>query len=276
MDLELTRKYNHLKTILGRIPSLAVGFSGGVDSSLLLAAAVEALGDRVVALTADSPLHPDREIREAIAIGGRLRVRHILVRTDELHRPAFAANTPDRCYICKQIIFKRLQEEAARLGIVHLAHGVNMDDLDDYRPGLKAAGELAVMTPLVEAQLPKSQVRRLARNLGLPNWDRPAKACLASRIPYETVITPALLQRVAAAEDLLEDLGFRGARVRSHGSMARLELASVEDMARTSADDCRTRLLEGLKAAGFDHVAVDLEGYRQGSLNAGVLKNPTE
>lgn len=265
---ELPLKFDALRMILSRLPSLAVGFSGGVDSSLLLAAAVDVLGERVVALTADSPLHPAREVRAAIEIGGLLKVRHILVRTAEMQAPAFRANARDRCYVCKQIIFKRLMAEAARLGIAHLAHGANLDDLRDYRPGLEAAAELEVAAPLVEAGLSKAEVRLLAQDIGLPNWNRPAMACLASRIPYDTAITRMLLERVEAAENLLEDLGFRGGRVRSHGEVARIELASLADMARAMSFECRAALVQGMKSAGFAYITLDIEGYRQGSLNS--------
>jgi uncharacterized protein len=265
---ELSVKYDHLRNILEPLPSLAVAFSGGVDSSLLLAAAVDALGGRVVALTADSPVHPAREIRAAIETGSLLKVRHILVRTDEMDRSAFRANTPDRCYICKKIIFKQLMAAAAVLGIDHVAHGVNLDDFSDYRPGLRAASEMQVISPLVEAGLSKAEIRLLAKSLGLPNWNRPAMACLASRIPYDTALSNSLLARVEAAENLLEDLGFRGGRVRCHGDVARIELATGEDMARALGDECRKRLVQGIKSAGFKYVALDLEGYRQGSMNA--------
>jgi uncharacterized protein len=267
-DAELHGKYARLKSILAQLPSLAIGLSGGVDSSLLLAAAVEALGDRVVALTADSPLHPSREVRAAIETGGHLKVRHILIRTDEMHQAVFRANARDRCYRCKQIIFKRFRAEAACLGIDHLAHGANLDDLSDYRPGLRAAAECKVRAPLVEAGLSKAEIRRLAHGIGLPNWNRPAMACLASRIAYGTVITPTLLARVEAAENLLADLGFRGGRVRCHGAMARIELASVEDMQRALSGECRMALVQGMTSAGFTFITLDLEGYRQGSLNA--------
>lgn len=265
---ELSLKFDGLRMILSQLPSLAVGFSGGVDSSLLLAAAVDVLGERVVALTADSSLHPAREVRAAIEIGGLLKVRHILVRTAEMQAPAFRANARDRCYVCKQIIFKRLMAEAARLGIAHLAHGVNLDDLRDYRPGLEAAAQLKVAAPLVEAGLSKAEVRLLAQEIGLPNWNRPAMACLASRIPYDTAITRTLLARVEAAENLLEDLGFRGGRVRSHGEVARIELASPTDMARAMSVECRGALVQGMKSAGFAYITLDIEGYRQGSLNS--------
>jgi len=266
--LDLSTKYDRLQDRLRDLPALAVAFSGGVDSTLLLAAAAAVLGSRVVALTADSPVHPARETRTAVDIGGRLKVRHILIRTAEMDAADFRANTRDRCYICKKLIFGRLMAEASVLGITHLAHGVNRDDLDDYRPGLRAAEEMAVIAPLVDAGLAKAEVRLLARELGLPNWDRPAMACLASRIPYETPLSRALLARVEAAEDLLEELGLRGGRVRCHGDVARIELAGEEDMDRVWTPDIRQRLVEGLKAAGFVYVALDLEGYRQGSLNA--------
>jgi uncharacterized protein len=225
-----------------------------------------------VALTADSPVHPARETRSAVDISGRLKVRHVLVRTEEMQEPAFRANTRDRCYICKKLIFQRLMAQASALGITHMAHGVNQDDLGDYRPGLRAAAEMAVMAPLVDAGLAKAEVRLLARDLGLPNWDRPAMACLASRIPYDTPLRQALLARVEAAEDLLIRLGIHGGRVRCHGDLARIELASEGDMARAFSPEIRQRLVEGLKGAGFIYVALDLEGYRQGSLNAPLFR----
>ena len=268
---ELSNKYDQLRGILEQIPSLAVAFSGGVDSSLLLAAAVDALGSRVVALTADSPVHPARETRAAIEIGGRLKVRHILVRTDEMDQAAFLANTPDRCYICKKMIFKRLMAEAAALGIDHMAHGVNLDDLSDYRPGLRAAAEMQVIAPLVDAGLSKAEIRLLAKDRGLPSWNRPAMACLASRIPYDTALSHSLLARVEATENLLEDLGFSGGRVRCHGDVARIELATGEDMARAFSAACRKRLIQGVKSTGFKYVALDLEGYRQGSMNVPLV-----
>ena len=268
INSELSNKYDQLRALVERLPSLAVAFSGGVDSSLLLAVAVDVLGHRTVALTADSPIHPARETRAAIQIGSLLQVRHILVRTDEMKQTTFRANTPDRCYICKKLIFKHLMAAAADLGIDHVAHGVNLDDLSDYRPGLRAASEMQVIAPLADAGLSKADIRLLAHERGLPNWNRPAMACLASRIPYDTELSQSLLARVETAENLLDELGFTGGRVRCHGDTARIELASGEDMTRALADDYRARLVQGVKAAGFTYVALDLEGYRQGSMNA--------
>jgi pyridinium-3,5-biscarboxylic acid mononucleotide sulfurtransferase len=265
---EVSNKYNRLRDSLERLPFLAVAFSGGVDSSLLLAAAADALGDRVVALTAESPVHPAREIQVAIETGSFLKIRHVLVRTDEMAQSAFRANTPDRCYICKKIIFKRLMAEAAVLGGGHLAHGANLDDFNDYRPGLRAATEMQVIAPLVDAGLSKAEIRLLAKERGLPNWDRPAMACLASRIPYDTALSHSLLARVEAAESVLEDLGLRGGRVRCHGDVARIELMAGEDMVRVLSAECRNQIVQGVKTAGFTYVALDLEGYRQGSMNA--------
>lgn len=275
MNAKLSNKYDRLRALVERLPSLAVAFSGGVDSSLLLAVAADVLGRRVVALTADSPIHPARETRAAIAIGSLLKVRHILVRTDEMKQMTFRANTPERCYICKKLIFNHLMTVATDLGIDHVAHGVNRDDLSDFRPGLRAASEMQVVAPLVDAGLSKAEIRLLAQERGLPNWNRPAMACLASRIPYDTELSPSLLARVEAAENLLEDFGFTGGRVRCHGDTARIELATPEDMARALADAWRTRLVQGMKAAGFTYVALDLEGYRQGSMNAPLTHGNT-
>ena len=270
------QQYDVLKRTLAKLPSLVVAFSGGVDSSLLLAAAVDALGNRVVAMTANSALHPAREIRSAVDIAGRLRARHILIRTDEMTQPAFRANTRDRCYICKKLIFERLLARAADLGFDHLAHGVNLDDFNDYRLGLRAAAEMQILAPLVEARLTKDDVRLLARDRGLPNWNRPAMACLASRIPYDTPLSRSLLARVEAAEDLLNDCGFAGGRVRCHGQVARIELASAADMERAFSDAYRHRLVQGMKAIGFTYVALDMEGYRQGSMNADIPDDASE
>lgn len=257
---------SELLTQLKSLPSLAVAFSGGVDSTLLLSMAAEALGERVLAVTAMSPIHPRREIADAIDLAGRLRCRHLLLRSLEMDRPEFYRNHPDRCYVCKQGLLRQIKTAAARRGFSCLAHGANVDDHQDYRPGLRAAEELGVLAPLATAGMTKSMIRQLARERGLANWDRPAMACLATRIPHDTPITPALLERIAAAEECLRQLGFVGPRVRCHGDVARIECRE-EDQARMLDPSIRTQLIRRFKAAGFRYVAMDLEGYRQGSMN---------
>ncbi len=248
------------------LPSLAVAFSGGVDSGLLLSLAVEALGNRVTAVTATSPIHPRREILAAIDLAGRLGCRHLLLRSREMETPEFIANSAERCYICKRGLLQQIRTAAAERGIAHLAHGANIDDQGDYRPGMQAAAEMDVLAPLVAAGMTKSDIRMLARERGLPNWNRPAMACLATRIPHDTPITPSLLTRIEKAEDYLQALGFSAPRVRCHGDMARIECRG-EDITRMLASDARTRVSRQLKQFGFRLVTLDLEGYRQGSMN---------
>ena len=265
-DPSRATKKKRLAEILKAYGRLVVAFSGGVDSTFLLAAAKEALGGRVTAVTADSPLHSRREIREALATAKALGVEHIVVPFAELTAPGFAANPPDRCYTCKQLIFSEINRMAASMGVERVAHGVNLDDLGDYRPGQKAAEEMGVAAPLVEAGLNKADIRALSRRMGLPTWNKPSMACLASRIPYGRPITPEALKMVEAAEEILQGLGFSGCRVRHHGDVARIELAA-RDVNRAVRTGVRSRIVEGLKAVGFTHVAVDLEGYVPGSLN---------
>lgn len=265
-DPSRAKKKKRLTAILKAYDRLVVAFSGGVDSSFLLAAAKEALGDRVTAVTADSPIHSRREIREALETAKALGVKHILVPFAEMTAPGFVANPPDRCYTCKQLIFSEIIRIAASLGAERVAHGVNLDDLGDYRPGLKAAEEMGVAAPLVDAGLNKADIRALSRRMGLPTWNKPSMACLASRIPYGRPITPEALKMVEAAEEILQGLGFSGCRVRHHGEVARIEMAA-RDVNKAMRAAVRSQILKGLKDVGFTHVAVDLEGYVQGSLN---------
>jgi uncharacterized protein len=262
----LEDKRKRLIAILEGYDALAVAFSGGVDSTFLLAAAKEVLGDRLIAITAESPVHARRETREAAEIAESLGVRHIRVTSGELAVPDFIANPPHRCYICKQHVFGEVIRIAAEMGIRRVAHGVNLDDLGDFRPGLKAAEEMGVLTPLVEAGLNKADIRALSRRMQLPTWNKPSMACLASRIPYGRPITPEVLKMVEAAEDLLIGLGFGGCRVRYHGDVARIELAAA-DLRKVMSAPMRAKILEGLRAIGFKYIAVDLEGYVAGSLN---------
>jgi len=270
-DSTRANRKKRLIAILQAYDGLVVAFSGGVDSTFLLAAAQEALGDRVTAVTADSPIHSRREIREALETAKALGVKHIRVPFAEMTAPAFVANPPDRCYTCKQLIFAEIIRIAASMGVERVAHGVNLDDLGDYRPGLRAAEEMGVVAPLVEAGLTKADIRALSRRMGLPTWNKPSMACLASRIPYGRPITPEALKMVEAAEEVLQRLGFYGCRVRHHGEVARIEVAPG-DLKKTMHPAVRAEILERLRKIGFRHVAVDLEGYVPGSLNRALAK----
>jgi uncharacterized protein len=274
-DPSRAKKKKRLMAILKAYESLVVAFSGGVDSTFLLAATQEALGDRVTAVTADSPIHSRREIREALETAKALGVKHIVVPFAEMTAPGFAANPPDRCYSCKQIIFSEIIRIAASMGVERVAHGVNLDDLGDYRPGLKAAEEMGVVAPLADAGLSKADIRALSRRMGLATWNKPSMACLASRIPYGRPITPGVLKMVEAAEEILQGLGFSGCRVRHHGDVARIEMAA-RDVSRAARSAVRSQILKGLKDIGFTHVAVDLEGYVQGSLNRALTGKGAE
>lgn len=262
----IAAKKRRLIEILKSYSTLAVAFSGGVDSTLLLAVAQAVLGDRVTAVTVDSPIHSRREIREARAIAETLGVHHIVMPFGEITAPGFVDNPPERCYTCKQLLFAEIMRAADSLGIRRVAHGVNMDDLEDYRPGLKAAAEMGVAAPLAEAGLTKADIRALSRKMKLPVWNKPSMACLASRIPYGRPITREDLMMVETAEESLRQLGFAGSRVRHHGAVARIEVAQ-RDLKKTFHKEMRAEILKRLKQIGFKHVAVDLEGYVQGSLN---------
>lgn len=259
-------KQRRLIDILQKYSTLAVAFSGGVDSSFLLAVTKAALGDGVTAVTVDSPIHSRREIREARAIADTLGVNHIVIPFGEITSPGFVANPPERCYTCKQLIFAEIIRAADSLGIRRVAHGANLDDLEDYRPGLRAAEEMGVASPLAEAGLTKADIRALSRKMKLPVWNKPSTACLASRIPYGRPITREALLMVEMAEESLLQLGFSGPRVRHHGAVARIEVAQ-RDLKKTFHREVRAEILKRLKQIGFKHIAVDLEGYVQGSLN---------
>jgi uncharacterized protein len=267
-ELEPKQQTARLRETILELGSVAIAYSGGTDSSYLLAVCLDLLGaDRVLALTADSPLMPRSELAEAIALAAQLGARHRIVPSHDLSIPDLVANGPDRCYHCKFHRFVALLELARQEGFAHLVHGENADDAADYRPGSRAAKELGVRAPLREAGLTKAEVRALARERGLPNWDRPANACLASRFPYGTALTATSLARVEAAEELLRARwGLGNLRVRDHFPIARIE-APPEELARVAQEDGRSQTVEELIRLGYRYVTLDLRGYRMGSLN---------
>jgi len=267
-DLDI--KEQRLLALLADLGSLIIGMSGGVHSVLLARIAHEVLGERALAVTADSPSLPRRELREAVELAQLAGISHMVVQTNEVSDPRYAANPTNRCYFCKSELFTRLDGLAEELGFEWVAYGENVDDLGDHRPGAQAASEHRVRAPLKEAGLTKSDIRALAQRRGLPVWDKPAFACLGSRFPYGTAITPEKLAQVEAAEEVLWELGFRQYRVRHHDTIARIEVGH-EDMPRLLEQT--PTLVERIRREGrFTHVTLDLAGYRRGSMNetAGV------
>ena len=265
----LHEKYRSLTDDLRAMGSAAVAFSAGVDSTLLLRAAHDALGDGCLALTVRSVFCPVRESAEAEEFCRREGIRHIVVTVDVLSVPGVKENPPDRCYLCKKALFTRLGEIARSEGAAHLLEGSNTDDTGDYRPGLRAVEELGAESPLRRAELSKAEIRALSRELGLPTWDKPSYACLASRAPYGEELTREKLAMVEKAEEFLSSLGFRQKRVRVHGTLARIE-AEPEDIPRLAAPETAGQVSAALRALGFSRVTLDLEGYRTGSMNDGL------
>ncbi|HOW77000.1 MAG TPA: ATP-dependent sacrificial sulfur transferase LarE [Candidatus Competibacteraceae bacterium] len=256
--------YQRLLEILRSMDSIAVACSGGLDSSLLLAVAHRVLGERVLALTVMTPYMASWEIAEAQDLTTRLGIRHQLLTLpipDDI-----AHNPPDRCYRCKRMLFAELKAVAAAEGLIWLADGTNQDDLSDYRLGMRALQELAVRSPLLEAGLGKADLRRYARALNLPVWNKPASACLLTRLPHDTEVQPELLRQIEAAEQALLNLGFGTVRVRCHGDLARIEVDRAEQ-ARLLQDDIAAQIVAALTGCGFHYVTLDLSGYRMGSFN---------
>jgi pyridinium-3,5-biscarboxylic acid mononucleotide sulfurtransferase len=268
----LEQKELAVGTALSSFGSVVVAYSGGVDSAYLACVAHRALGERAIAITADSPSYPERHRRLAVQIARQFGLRHEIVRTRELELLEYRSNPANRCYYCKHELYTHLTRIAAERQAV-VVDGSNADDRGDCRPGRDAAREFGVRSPLDEANLTKNEIRELARRAGLPIWDEPASACLSSRIPYHTEVTDEKLRIIERAEVVLRSLGFRICRVRHHGDVARLEIGR-DEMSRAFEPDISAAILSELKAIGYRYVTVDLLGYRTGSLNEGLRLRP--
>ena len=268
----MNAKEQALCDTLASLRSVIVAYSGGVDSAYLALVANRTLGDRAIAVTADSPSYPERHRQMAAQIAQQFGLRHEIIHTSELERPEYRANPANRCYYCKHELYTHLSRIAAdRHAIV--VDGNNADDRGDYRPGRQAAREFGVRSPLDEVNLTKEEIRELSKQAGLPTWDEPASACLSSRIPYHTEVTDEKLRMIERAEQALRALGFRVCRVRHHDELARVEIARTE-MPRAADPDMATAIVRELKAIGYRYVSLDLQGYRTGSLNEGLRLRP--
>jgi len=265
-------KERALRDALAALDSVIVAYSGGVDSAYLAYIASRTLGDRAVAVTADSPSYPERHRQLAVRIARDFGLRHEIIQTSELERPEYRANPANRCYYCKHELYTHLSRLAEERHAV-VVDGNNADDRGDYRPGRQAAREFGVRSPLDDVDLTKDEIRELSRLAGLPTWDEPASACLSSRIPYHSEVTDEKLRTIERAEDALRTLGFRIFRVRHHGDLARLEIARSE-MPRALDPDVAAAMVRALKDVGYKYVSLDLQGYRMGSLNEALFLRP--
>ena len=272
MDKRLNKKLENLKKILHNMQSLLIAYSGGVDSSLLLKIAKNSLKGNVVAVIAQSETYPKEEIKSARDFAKRLRVKQAVIKTEELNNPKFYRNPINRCYFCKKELFSKLKNIAKRYNLRWVADGSNLDDADDFRPGQLAAREFKVRSPLKEAKLTKSDIRKISKKLRLSTWNKPSFACLASRFPYNTKITRKALSCIDEAERYLRRFGFRQVRLRHYGNLARIEIPK-EDLPRFIKIANR-KIVNKLKKLGYNYVTIDLEGYRTGSMNEVLTKRP--
>jgi uncharacterized protein len=265
--LAAKRKEDRLFDSLRSLDSLLIAFSGGADSAYLAWAAHSAIGDRALAVTALSASFSRHDRKQAEKFVRESGIRHEFIETNEFENALYVANNADRCYHCKDELFNRMESLVSARGFNAIAYGINADDTRDFRPGHRAAHEHRVLAPLLDAGLAKSEIRLLSQRAGLATWDRPASACLSSRVPYGTAVTPELMEKIDHAESAVRDLGFRQFRVRAHGQLARIELAP-EEMSRGLEPAMTRQIVAGVKRSGFPIVTIDLEGYRQGSLNS--------
>jgi uncharacterized protein len=264
--MNLQDKYNELKNILKEMGSVLLAYSGGVDSTLLLKVAKDTLGDNILAVIATSPTYPAEEMDQAVEIAKRERVKYLVIETSEFDDERFVSNPKDRCYFCKKELFAKLKEIAKKEKLDRVIDGSNVDDRSDFRPGSKAKEELGVRSPLAEAGFTKNDIRELSKELGLPTWDKPSCACLASRIPYGTRITEDLVTRIDEAEKFVRGLGFKEVRVRHHGNIARIELGA-DEIPMMIGDGAMEKVSKKLESLGYLYVTVDLKGFRTGSMN---------
>lgn len=264
--MDIDNKLISLKESIKAYGSVAVAYSGGVDSTFLLKVAHDVLGDKVIAVTAKSSTYPEREFKEAKKLAEKIGVKHIVIVSEELDIEGFSKNPTNRCYYCKKELFTKIREIAKENNVNMVLDGSNLDDVGDYRPGMIAAKELGVVSPLKLAELTKNDIRKFSREFGLPTWDKPSFACLSSRVPYGSEITRPKLTMIEKAEQFLLDLGFRQVRVRHHGDIARIEVAA-EEREKIFSIEMMDKISKELKNIGFKYVTFDLAGYRTGSMN---------